>query len=271
MSEQATAIDLDLRNDFDDKVPRVRDIDLGQRLGLARPSDIRATIKSHIEILSGLGVLGRRPQTSGKLGGRPTVEYWLSKEQALYVASKSETEAGKRTLLMLVKAFSAFEHLLNERLPPFIRAEFGQWGKVWRDELMVELCKLRGEIFTGKHPRWCARMNSTIYECLLGKELYAELKARNPKPAKGHNHHQLIDEAYREAFDKQLGSVMLLAESSCSLADLEDRLRLVYQKRPMQLPLWAARSRPAPRLAKTGPKSKAPLKLVKSSSESKPA
>lgn len=267
MAEQATAIDLDLRNDFDDKVPRVRDIDIGKQLGMERPENIRHTIAKYAEDLNDFGVLTQRVKTPGKLGGRTAKEYWLNRDQAIFVAGRSDTELGRKTYKLLVKAFSAFERLLIERLPPFLRAEFAPWGKVWRDELMAELCKLRGELFTGRHPRWCARMNSIIYECVLGKELYAELKARNPKPAKGHNHHQLIDDAYREAFDKQLGSVMLLAESSCSLTDLEDRLRLVYQKRPMQLPLWAARSRPMPRLAKTGPKPEAPLKLVASSSD----
>lgn len=256
MGEQANAVDLDLRNDFDDKVPRVRDVDLGQKLGLARPSDIRATIKAHIEILNGIGVLGRRPQTSGKLGGRPTVEYWLSKEQSLYVASKSETEAGKQTLLMLVKAFSAFERLVLERIPPMLRAEHGPWSKTWHTELMKELCALKGEVFTGRHPRWCARMNSVIYECLLGREIYAELKAQNPSPSKGRNHHQLITPEYRAAFEKQLGIVTALAATSCSLADLEDKVRAVYQHRPLQLPLWAARRLPAAGLAKALPKPK---------------
>jgi hypothetical protein len=271
MSEPMEGLGLDLRNDFDDKVPRVRDVDIGMQLGMAQPENIRHTIAKYAEDLSDFGVLTQRVKTPGKLGGRTAKEYWLNRDQAIFVAGRSDTELGRKTYKLLVKAFSAFERLLIERLPPFLRAEFSEWNKVWRDELMAELCKLRGELFTGRHPRWCARMNSIIYECVLGKELYAELKARNPKPAKGHNHHQLIDKAYREAFDKQLGSVRLLAESSCSITDLEDRLRLVYQKRPMQLPLWAARSRPAPKLAKTGPKPKAPLRLAASSSDDEPA
>lgn len=264
MGDPVTNIQLDLRNDFDDKVPRVRDIDLGTKLGMAQPRDIRRVIEEHADFLNELGVLARRARTSTKLGGRPTLEYWLNKEQAQYIASLSKTELGKRTLLMLVKAFQAFEAMMLERLPPFIRDEFANWNKTWRDELMVELCKLRGELFTGKHPRWCAKMNSIIYECTLGKELYAALKERNPKPSKGHNHHQLIDDTYREAFNKQLDAVMVLAASSASLAELEDRLRLLFQKKPMQLPLWAAQRPSRPGLAKAAP----PLKLVKPNSES---
>lgn len=246
-------LELDLRSDFDDKVPRVRDIDLGARLGLAQPRDIRGTIKANADFLNIFGFIARRAQNHQGGKGRPATEYWLNRNQALYIATRSDTEIGKRTTALLVQAFDAFEKMLLERLPPFLRAEFGSWQKVWHNELMVELCKLRGELFTGRHPRWCARMNSIIYECLLGKELYAELKARNPKPSKGHNHHQLIDAAYRAAFDKQLANVMLLAESACSLEDLEGRLRLVYQKKPMQLPLWAAQHKAMPGLKKALP------------------
>lgn len=252
MTEPIEHLGIELANDFDDKVPRVRDVDLGKQLEMARPSDIRATIKGHAEILSAFGFLGRRPQNHGGGRGRPAVEYWLNKEQALYIASKSETEAGRKTLVMLVKAFSAFERMLVQRLPPFLRAEFAPWTKTWKHELMVELCRLRGEIFTGRHPRWCARINATIYECLLGKELYALLKAHNPKPSKGHNHHQLVDEAYRKQFDDKLGEVRTIVASSYSMADAEARLRFSFQREPMQLPLWPAQ-RALPGLAKSLP------------------
>lgn len=249
MSEQTTAIDLDLRNDFNDKVPRVRDIDLGKKLGLAQPRDVRRTIDAHLRILNACGVVARRARTSGPLGGRPTTEYWLNREQALIVASRSETEVGEQTLLMLVQAFSLFEQMLVERLPPFLRATHASWRKTWQDDLMIELCTLRGELFTGKHPRWCARMNSIIYECLLGKELYAALKVQNPRPSKGRNHHQLIGAEYRLAFEAQLAAVIALAKNSNSLFELESRLRFTYQKRPMQLEFFTSPQMPGPRKA----------------------
>lgn len=238
MAEPIEHLGIELANDFDDKVPRIRDVDLGAQLGMVQPRDIRGTIRAHAQILSAFGVCARRPQTSGSLGGRPATEYWLNKEQALYVASKSETEAGRQTLVMLVKAFSAFEQMILDRIPPLLRAEFAPWSKTWQDDLMKELCTLKGEVFNGRHPRWCAHINSVIYECLLGKDVYAQLKAQNPKPSRGHNHHQLITPEYRDAFNRQLGFVAGLASSCASLADLEGHLRRIYQKAPRQLPLW---------------------------------
>lgn len=242
VADTLPGLSLSVRSDFDDKVPRVRDVDLGRQLGMAHPLDIRGTIKEHADFLNKIGFLARRPQNHGGGKGRPTEEFWLNKEQAYYIASLSKTEAGKQTLLMLVKAFSVFERMVVQRIPPLLRADFAPWSKVWRDELVSELSKLKGEVFNGgRHPRWCARWNSIIYECLLGKEVYAALKKQNPDPSKGHNHHQLITPEYREAFEKQLSIVTALAATSYSLADLEDKLRRLYQDKPLQLPLWAAR------------------------------
>ncbi len=237
MSEPMESLGIELYNDFDDKVPRIRDVDLGERLGMAQPRDIRRTIEAHMKILSACGVVARRARTPGPLGGRPTTEYWLNKEQALIVASRSETEIGEQTMLLLVKVFSEFERLMTQTLPPFLRTQPAPWTKTWRDELMVELCTLKGELFTGRQPRWCARINSVVYECLLGKELSAQLKAQNPNPSKGHNHHQLITAEYRATFTGKLRDVMLLARHSGSLPELEDRLRFEYQGEPLQLSL----------------------------------
>lgn len=259
-------IELDLRNDFDDRVPRVRDLDVGVQLGMAQPRDIRRTIEKYIEDLKDFGVVAQRARKStGERGGRGAREYWLNKDQAVFVAGRSDTELGRKTYKLLVKAFGVFERMVLERIPPLLRAECGPWTKTWQTELMNELCALKGEMFTGRHPRWCARMNSIIYECVLGREMYAELKSRNPHPAKGHNHHQLITAEYRAAFEKQLGIVTALAATAASLEDLEGRLRLLYQKKPLQLPLWAARRLPSPGLARAVPKPE--LKLVRPSDD----
>lgn len=265
MSETVESLGLDLRNNFEDKVPRVRDVDVGRQLGMERPENIRQTIAKYVEDLSDFGILTQRVQNHGGGRGRPAKEYWLNKDQAVFVAGRSDTELGRKTYKLLVKAFSVFEQMVFERIPPLLRAECGPWTKTWQADLMNELCALKGEMFTGRHPRWCARMNSIIYECVLGREMYAELKAKNPSPSKGHNHHQLITVEYRTAFEKQLSIVTALAATAGSLEDLEGRLRLLYQKKPLQLPLWAARRLPSPGLAKAVPKPK--LELVKGDSE----
>jgi len=258
---ESTITDLAVRDDFDDKVPRVRDIDVGESLGMAQPRDIRRTIEKYADDLKDFGELRvwrahRARETRSRGGHKGGVnEYWLNKDQAVFVAGRSDTELGRKTYKLLVKAFGVFERMVFERIPPLLRAEFAPWSKTWQDDLMKELCALKGEIFTGKHPRWGARPNSVIYECLLGKEVYAQLKAQNPKPSRGHNHHQMITPEYRDAFEKQLGIVTALAATSTSLADLESRLRWLYQKKPLQLPLWAARRMPS--LAKALPKPRA--------------
>jgi hypothetical protein len=122
-------------------------------------------------------------------------------------------------------------------ISPLLAADFRPWGKTWRDDMMTELCKLKGEIFSGKHPRWAAHYNAVIYECVLGKEIYAELKRENPHPSKGKNHHQRIRPELMERFDKQLEFIGNIAHISSSLADFTAKLRTIYQSKPFQLPL----------------------------------
>lgn len=111
------------------------------------------------------------------------------------------------------------------------------WEKTWRDDMMVELCALKGEVFSGRHPRWAAWINSVIYECLLGREVYAELKREVPNPSKGKNLHQRLRPELMERFDKQLEFIGNIASISSSLADFVAKLRTIYQQKPFQLPL----------------------------------
>ena len=93
------AIDLKLRNDFEDKVPRALDVELGRVLGMVQPENIRQTIDKYAEDLNDFGVLTQRVKTPGKRGGRPAKEYWLNKDQAIFVAGRADTELGCATIV----------------------------------------------------------------------------------------------------------------------------------------------------------------------------
>ena len=59
--------------------PRIRDLDLADKLGYERPHDIRELIRRFDSLL---GVIRTVRKTSGERGGRPGVEFWLTEEQA---------------------------------------------------------------------------------------------------------------------------------------------------------------------------------------------
>lgn len=234
----ASAFDgLAVRDDFDDKEARVRDVDVGIKLGMAQPENIRATIRKYAEDLNDFGILTRRAIIH-KGAGRPVSEYWLNKDQALFICGRSDTELGRATYKLLVKAFGAFlRGAQTIVIPPILQADFRPWEKTWQDDIAKLLCDLKGEAFSGRQPRWVANHYGEIYECLLGKEAYAELKRRNPKPAKGHNHHSLIADHLIERFRAQLNVVEALLRVSSSLADFRSNLRRNFKGAPLQLPL----------------------------------
>ena len=89
-----------------DGEPRARDIDLAERLGYGRPRDIRKLIDRLLieQKLNDSDVRATVAQTSKK-GGRPSTEYWLTEEQALYVVAKSETKEAHEQLLFVLRVF----------------------------------------------------------------------------------------------------------------------------------------------------------------------
>ena len=87
--------------------PRILDLRLAEALGFAQPYDIRKIIERHKPALERLGeVFATVAKTSAK-GGRPTSEYHLNKEQAIYICSKSETANAVDITLHVIEVFDA--------------------------------------------------------------------------------------------------------------------------------------------------------------------
>lgn len=85
--------------------PRVRDLDLAERLGFDRPRKIRELIERNIAEIEGMGSLAPR---RGKSRGQVFTEYWLNEEQALLVAVLSNAPQAKVVRAMLVRTFVAY-------------------------------------------------------------------------------------------------------------------------------------------------------------------
>lgn len=87
--------------------PRVLDVELAERLGMARPTNIRTIIQDNSTELLDFGILHSARANSGKRG-RPSYAYYLSEEQALLVCALSRTERAKEVRAMLIKVFVAW-------------------------------------------------------------------------------------------------------------------------------------------------------------------
>lgn len=99
---------MDLAVIFHSGEPRVLDLDLGERLGFARPRDIRKIIDRNLPEIERFGFCATVAQNHEGGRGRPTAEYLLNEEQALLVAVLSNAPRAPEVRAMLIKVFVAW-------------------------------------------------------------------------------------------------------------------------------------------------------------------
>lgn len=103
--------------------PRIRDLDLAERLGYAQPRDIRKLIKRLIDEnrLSGVYVRATVARTQMPTGGfreDPVEEYWLTERQAMKVATQSKTPNADAITDEMIDVYSlAVRGLLPQQQP----------------------------------------------------------------------------------------------------------------------------------------------------------
>lgn len=107
-----------------DPEPRVRDLDLAERLGFGDPHKVRTLIERNIAELEALGAVSRRangisadmaeinlPQGGAKSTrrrGRPGTTYFLNEPQALLICIFSRTATAVQVRRVLIETFIAF-------------------------------------------------------------------------------------------------------------------------------------------------------------------
>lgn len=95
---------------FDDE-PRVLDTALAERLGMARPTNIRTNIiEANLDELEGFGHVARAAcNVAMPRGGYKTgMAYYLNEEQALLVCLLSRTERAKQVRAEVIRVFTAW-------------------------------------------------------------------------------------------------------------------------------------------------------------------
>lgn len=99
--------------------PTVRDVDLGTRLGMKRPDKIRQIIQRNMAEIESFGSLAQSVPNLGPAGGRPSVEFHLTEEQALCVCQLSRAPKAKDVRRMLIEVFTAYRrgHLVPDLTP----------------------------------------------------------------------------------------------------------------------------------------------------------
>lgn len=131
--------------------PLVRDTDIAERAGLAKPRNIRQTIKANLEALEELGPLrprrGRKAIPAGfGTTTREVDEYWLNERQALYLVQLLRTtdskEMHKNALNALMGLFDYYRDM-----PPAVPDSTMDWHKysMVREQLRLDGLRLLEE------------------------------------------------------------------------------------------------------------------------------
>jgi hypothetical protein len=221
-----------------DGLPRVRDLDLAERLGYENLYKIRELIARYVadlgEVFSTVG------KTAKNKGGRPGREYWLTEEQAYLVAAKSETPEAMAITKLLIRAFIAardelrgislrnqnvFTRLLNAIVLPAP----AEWERMFPGSLVRALCALHNvKWIGGAHPRMLASTNRKIYDMIFSADIAAEIKAGNPNPKFGSNHHQSLTPDARTYLTTQLVVVEALARAAQTKDDFWAKMEAEY-------------------------------------------
>ncbi|MGF7174668.1 hypothetical protein [Azospirillum doebereinerae] len=85
---------------------RIRDLTLGRDLEFDRPRDIRKLIERHIEPLRQFGTCATVARV---VRGNAVTEYLLNRNQAIFIAAKSETPKATELVIGVIKKLDAYE------------------------------------------------------------------------------------------------------------------------------------------------------------------
>jgi hypothetical protein len=220
---------------------RVRDVQLGERLGYKNPSDIRQVIDRNREEIEAYGVL---PQVEEKpeRGGRPAKFFFLNEEQALLVSmfsGASRAPEVRRALIgafKIVKALAGQASYLESRILEFEKRR--DWDLLWGTDVVAAICKLyRWPTHNANGTMYAplAMVFDRLYRLFLGDVTVAAIKARNPEPSRGKNHHQLLHDKVREMVGSDVSLVKSFADMSATPADWWAKLRTHFKRDPYQL------------------------------------
>jgi len=162
----------------DDGLPRVRDLDLAERLGYERPRDIRKNIARWSKEASEI-VVARTLRTPMPRGGERenlSAEYWLTERQALFITTKSETSQSTTVTLALIDAFIAARNDLREISLSVTRAV--SQNKVSYGMLRDLIAQAEGNLARGDDPTDVCRL---LTDVALGAIFLGERDADNSR------------------------------------------------------------------------------------------
>ena len=226
--------------------PRIRDLDLAERLGYSKTHNIRDLIRTMLKDgkLRDIQTIRQSRMVARKGRGQVRVEeeeFWLTEAQALKVIAKSGTDAADRILDEMIEVFRlAIRGLLSPeragsaetRLAMFLLSERQQVARFLKDSLIAEVCRIYGygHLPGNQPPQFFRMVAERIYTIIFGKEVHAEMQRCGDKRK---YYQYLTDDAHRLA-QRDLDILETLARQSFSPDEFWMRVESHFNKAPLQ-------------------------------------
>ncbi|GEM_PF-5154364 len=224
---------------------RVRDVDLGERLRINPPRMIRKLIKRHLSSLKKLGEIVMRDtveriEKRGAIKGfeeRTVKEYWLNKDQALYVTMHSGTKMAGDVSVSLIQAYNKLrtavakqqaeidelrrelqrQRASSEMVSRVVRSLPASRGPQWKQTVIGVLAgwlKQPNQNSLGGVPVWTGSVTGRLMRMRFGKELFEAIKDAALKHDDVRLHELMSDEGIDALSELQRMIVMLGIEHS---------------------------------------------------------
>lgn len=222
---------------------RIRDVELGQWLGLAKPANIRAQIRSMLdrEILSDSD-LTRAVCQANDVAGRSYTEFYLGEEAAIMVAARSTTAKGKKFARQLARMFLALDSARRdvEQLKALcFTRELSNNEKQLFIPLLELLAQARGEDPQTRSYPWGPWVGQLVYACAEGHIGELQKFRREINPECRHRDYNHMTEAQQQNFRRVLAVAEafadLCAKSGEGLGRWRELMLSRYDKQPLQL------------------------------------
>lgn len=168
---------------------------------------------------------------SAYVQARDNGELRKNQEHLARAASSFIVRAAETGLAALIDEATGYEAIRQRGdLARVFREAAGVWELTFTPDLARALCRLgiAGDKYRtwaeGSYPAPLSGAFHRIYSLILGAEAKRELKARNPEPRRGKNHHQWLTDEARELLSKNMLIIRFCARTSSSASDFWERL-----------------------------------------------
>jgi hypothetical protein len=230
---------------FDDGQIRVRDIDLGEWLELARPRTIRDNIKRFLDrnFLNDFDIAVVNGDVQlGNGASKKVTEYWLTEEAALFVVAKSDQPKGVLALKALITVFSEFRKA-NKNASRLLELIFrdtpipNHEKRLFRP-LAIQLSKFMDNEWDGigKPPIWIMSIASLIYRWAFpvdGEQL--KRRSLNVSPGGTSVDYDWLTDAGEQSLIDVLNVGEILASASQSYLQWRGLMENRYEEKALQL------------------------------------